>query len=73
MSTAKSFEVRDIKFSAVDRAVTLAIYDTLRFISRIARRYADRLSRTVDIDALRGVTDLSDADDFSTSVDYLVS
>jgi len=41
-------------FSRFDRLVTLAIHDTLRLVSRIARRYADRIDRTVSIDTLRG-------------------
>ena len=53
ITTVTAFE-RLQSASPIDRVVTLAIYDTLRAISRITRRYADRLSRTVDIDALRG-------------------
>jgi hypothetical protein len=38
----------------IDAFLTLSIYDGLRFISRVTRRYADRINRLADIDTLRG-------------------
>ena len=38
----------------IDIMVTLGLYDLLRFVSKVTRRQADRINRTVDIDSLRG-------------------
>jgi len=38
----------------VDILLTLGLYDLLRFVSKLTRRYADRIDRGADIDRLRG-------------------